>query len=143
MPTAQLRSVDFSTRTALADAMKIPSAPVPCPSRARPRKVTTSVVAALIVMPSPLAATTPALPAAQEMVIAFVMFSGPKPPGWKPPGSRQLISPPAVVFARAAAKVLHGAVRLQLGLKSSPVPDTQVRAACACAGEAASKGNAR
>src|SRR5215210_3251238 len=51
----------------------------------------------------------------------------------KPPGSRQLISPPAAVFEMAPAKVLHGAVRLQ-GFTSSPTPDTHVRVACACAG---------
>ncbi|MGH6615015.1 hypothetical protein [Sphingomonas sp.] len=51
----------------------------------------------------------------------------------KPPGSRQLISPPAAVLEMEPAKVLHGAVRLQ-GLASSPTPDTQVRVACAAAG---------
>src|SRR2546430_4397538 len=47
----------------------------------------------------------------------------------KSPGSRQLISPPGAVLKIAPAKVLHGAVRLQLKLKfiSSPVPETQVR----------------
>src|SRR2546430_16270266 len=54
-----------------------------------------------------------------------------RPP--KPPGSRQLISPPVAVLEMAPAKVLHGAVRLH-GLASSPTPDTQVRVACACAG---------
>jgi hypothetical protein len=53
----------------------------------------------------------------------------------KPPGSKQLISPPAAVFEIAPAKVLHGAVRLH-GLTSSPTPDTHVRVACACASEA-------
>src|SRR5437879_3686667 len=78
----------------------------------------------------------PAVPAAQEMVSELLMMSGPKSPA-----SRQLISPPAAVFERAPAKVLQGAVRLQ-GLASSPVPDTQVRASRACAGEAAKNGNA-
>src|SRR5437868_2135293 len=50
----------------------------------------------------------------------------------KPPGSRQLISPPAAVLEIAPANVLQGAVRLH-GLTSSPTPDTQVRVACACA----------
>jgi hypothetical protein len=45
-----------------------------------------------------------------------------------------LISPFAAVFEIAPAKVLHGAVRLH-GLTSSPTPDTQVRVACALAGE--------
>ena len=48
----------------------------------------------------------------------------------------QLISPPAAVFEIAPAKVLQGAVRLH-GLASSPTPDTQVRVACAEAGDAA------
>jgi hypothetical protein len=53
----------------------------------------------------------------------------------KPPGSRQLISPPAAVFEIAPAKVLQGAVRLH-GLTSSPTPYTQVRVAWAAAGVA-------
>ena len=61
------------------------------------------------------------------IVIDLVMVTPPKPPG-----SRQLISPPAAVFEIAPAKVLHGAVRLH-GLASSPTPETQVRVACACA----------
>src|SRR5258708_3674451 len=51
----------------------------------------------------------------------------------KPPGSRQLISPPVAVFEIAPAKVLQGAVRLH-GLTSSPTPETQVRVAWAWAG---------
>src|ERR1700738_3070641 len=47
--------------------------------------------------------------------------------------------PPAWVLEMAPAKVLHGAVR-EHGLTSSPVPMTQVRMACACAG-ACSKRN--
>src|SRR5688572_20467245 len=47
-----------------------------------------------------------------------------------PPGSRQLISPPASVLMMAPANVLHGAVRLH-GLTSSPTPETQVRVAAA------------
>src|ERR1700752_2662207 len=57
------------------------------------------------------------------MVIDLVMVTAPKPPG-----SRQLISPPAAVLEMAPAKVLHGAVRLH-GLASSPRPETQVRIA--------------
>src|SRR6266481_8320076 len=64
------------------------------------------------------------------MVMAFVIVTPPNPPG-----SKQLISPPAAVFEIAPAKVLHGAVRLH-GLASSPTPDTHVRVACACANEA-------
>src|SRR5580765_5058736 len=65
------------------------------------------------------------------MLIDLVMVTAPKPPG-----SRQLISPEAAVLEMAPAKVLHGAVRLH-GLASSPTPETQVRLACAPAGEAA------
>ena len=64
------------------------------------------------------------------MVMAFVIVTAPNPPG-----SKQLISPPAAVFEIAPAKVLHGAVRLH-GLASSPTPDTHVRVAYACASEA-------
>src|ERR1700735_4153547 len=62
------------------------------------------------------------------MVMALVIETLPKPPG-----SRQLISPPAAAFVIVPAKVLHGAVRLH-GLASSPTPDTHVRDACAFAG---------
>src|SRR5687768_6897473 len=58
-----------------------------------------------------------------------------------PPGSRQLISPPAAVFEIAPANVLHGAVRLH-GLTSSPTPETQVRVAWALAGVAANAASA-
>jgi hypothetical protein len=61
------------------------------------------------------------------MVIDLVIVTEPKPPG-----SRQLISPPAAVLEIAPANVLQGAVRLH-GLTSSPTPDTQVRVACAWA----------
>src|SRR5438128_10025873 len=57
------------------------------------------------------------------MVSDLLMVTAPKPPG-----SRQLISPPIAVLEIAPAKVLHGAVRLH-GLASSPTPETQVRVA--------------
>ena len=69
--------------------------------------------------------STPAVTPSQAIVIAFVIVTAPKPPG-----SRQLISPPAAVFEIAPGKVLQGAVRLH-GLASSPTPETQVRVACA------------
>src|SRR5438105_3314894 len=106
----------------------------------RPRNVTTSVAAALTRMPMlPLSvATMPAVPASQEMVSEKLMATGPKSPG-----SRQLISPPAAVFARAPAKVLHGEVRLQGFISSAVVmPETHVRVDAACAGAAARSGNA-
>src|SRR4051794_37490025 len=58
----------------------------------------------------------------------------------KPPGSRQLISPPAAVLEIAPAKVLQGAVRLQ-GFASSPTPDTHVRVACADAADGSASAN--
>ena len=69
-----------------------------------------------------------ALVSSAAMVIDLVIVTAPKPPG-----SRQLISPPGAVFEIAPAKVLHGAVRLH-GLTSSPTPETQVRVACALRG---------
>src|SRR6516165_6146058 len=74
--------------------------------------------------------STPAVPTSQEMVSDLVMVRAPKPPG-----SRQLISPFTAVFEMAPAKVWQGAVRLQ-GLASLPTPETQVRVACAWAGNA-------
>src|ERR1051325_9010391 len=78
--------------------------------------------------------STPAVPASQEMVIDLTTVTAPKPPG-----SRQLISPPAAVLEMAPAKVLQGAVRLH-GLTSSPTPETQVRVAWALAGADARNG---
>src|SRR3954471_12856660 len=68
------------------------------------------------------------------MSIVLLIVTAPKPPG-----SRQLISPPAAVLEIAPAKVLQGAVRLH-GLASSPTPDTQVRVAWAWAGADARTG---
>src|ERR1051326_546692 len=78
--------------------------------------------------------STPASRPSHLIAIDLVMVTAPKPPG-----SRQLILPPAAVLEIAPAKVLHGAVRLH-GLASSPTPETQVRVACACAGAVASAG---
>src|SRR5436305_10609358 len=57
----------------------------------------------------------------QSMVIDLVTVTAPNPPG-----SMQLMIPPAAVLEIAPANVLHGAVRLQ-GFRSSPVPETHVR----------------
>src|SRR6266446_4783412 len=113
----KFRIVHFSICTALAETMSIPTPAVPRPSMSRPRKVTTSVAAAWMKMPKVTATGMPAVPVSQEMVIALVMDTV---LNLKLPGSRQLISPPALVFARAPLKVWQGAVRLQ-GLASSPV----------------------
>jgi hypothetical protein len=100
------------------------------PKMSRPRMKPTSVVAGMLkVMPLPPARAPPSV-YGQEMVIDLMMLTAPKPPG-----SRQLISPPAAVLEMAPAKVLQGAVRLH-GLTSSPTPETQVRVACAAAGVA-------
>ncbi|WP_292189299.1 hypothetical protein [Mesorhizobium sp.] len=87
-----------------------------------------SVAAALMITPFVDEFDTPASTSSQAMVIALVIVTAPKPPG-----SMQLISPPAAVFEIAPAKVLQGAVRLH-GLTSSPTPETHVRGACAEAG---------
>src|SRR3954451_4331510 len=94
------------------------------PKISRPRRKTVSVDSAFTTMPLPPARTPPSVKW-QSIVIDLVIVTAPKPPG-----SRQLISPPAAVFEMAPAKVLQGAVRLQ-GLTSSPTPETQVRVACA------------
>src|SRR6476659_1767310 len=105
----------------------MPTRPVPNPSMSRPRKTTTSVASALMMMPLVPDTRTPASKPSEEMVIDLVMVTAPNPPG-----SRTLISPPGAVFEMAPANVLHGAVRLH-GLASSPTPETQVRVACAFA----------
>src|SRR5581483_1783051 len=109
----------------LSDAFK--------PFKSRLRKVTTSVLPALITMPLVPDTSTPARPAVPSIVIALVIVRAPNPPG-----SSVSISPAGAVFEMAPAKVLHGAVRLQ-GLASSPTPDTQVRVAWARATEALRK----
>src|SRR6266550_8384264 len=73
----------------------------------------------------------------QSISIDLVMVTAPKPPG-----SRQLILPPAAVLEMAPAKVLHGAVRLH-GLTSSPTPETHVREAWALMSEAPNRTVAR
>src|SRR5688572_17430257 len=100
------------------------------PKMSRPRMKVTSVVAGMLTtMPLPPASAPPSV-YWQEMVIDLMIVTAPKPPG-----SRQLISPPAAVLEIAPAKVLQGAVRLH-GLTSSPTPETHVRVACADAGAA-------
>src|SRR3954470_12058013 len=103
----------------------IPAMPVPKPSKSRPFKKTESEAPALTMIALVPDTRTPAVPISQEIVIALVMVTAPKPPG-----SRQLISPPAAVLEIAPANVLQGAVRLH-GLTSSPTPETQVRVAWA------------
>src|ERR1044072_4135746 len=85
-------------------------------------------------MPLPEDTSTPAVPPSQEIVIDLMEVTPPKPPG-----SRQLISPPAAGLEMAPAKVLQGAVRPD-GLASSPTPETQVRVAWALAGAEAMNG---
>src|SRR5438105_3262389 len=122
-----------STFTTAPAVTLIPLAPPPIvPSMSRPRRMT--------VIP-PVVILTPATPATgtfvQSRVIDFVMVIAPKPPG-----SRQLMIPPAAVLEIAPANVLQGAVRTH-GLTSSPTPDTQVRSAWACAGPGLSIGTHR
>src|SRR2546429_8196765 len=83
-----------------------------------PLSTTLSVAAALTTMAFVPDTSTPPSVYWHLIVIAFVIVTPPKPPG-----SRQLISPPAAVFEIAPGNVLHGAVRLH-GLASSPTPET-------------------
>src|SRR5215471_16394083 len=68
-----------------------------------------------------------------SIVIDLSIVTGPKPPD-----SFTTISPPALVFARAPAKVLQGLALVQ-ALLSSPDGATQVRFDCARAGEMLSR----
>src|ERR1700722_20224921 len=94
------------------------------PSKTRPSKWITSLEPALMTMPLvPGVGVMPAPPAAlPKMVTDLLMVTGPKSPG-----SRASISPPAGVWASAAAKVRQGEVRVH-GLESLPeAAETQVR----------------
>src|SRR5688572_173089 len=135
-PVADLnpRIVQLSTIREAPARKRIPFRPVPTPSISSPFNSTWSVAPALTTMPLVPETSTPAVPASQEMVMALVIVTPPNPPG-----SRQLISPPAAVLEIAPAKVLQGAVRLH-GLTSSPTPETQVRVAWAWAGADARNG---
>src|SRR5580700_9119167 len=89
------------------------------PSKLRPPKLIGSLAPALITMPlvpgeGVVPATLAPPTALPKMVIALVMVSGPKSPG-----SVTSISPPAMVWASAAAKVRQGAERVH-GLASLP-----------------------
>src|SRR5436190_11215323 len=109
----------FSTLTPLSDV----GAPVPMPLMSRPLSVTLSVFVAFTTIAFVPATSTPPSVYWHLIVSDLVIVTPPKPPG-----SRQLISPPLAVFEMAPAKVLHGAVRLH-GLASSPTPETHVRVA--------------
>src|SRR5947208_2071638 len=74
----------------------------------------------------------------QSMVIDFAIVNPPPP---KSPASRQLIRPPALVFARAPLNVRHGAPIVH-ALASLPARETQDRSFSACAGPALSKRHA-
>ena len=93
----------------------------------RSRTVFAVSVASVMLIVTPvvrLAKMTPVAPR-PSMVTDRVIVTAPNPPG-----SSTLISPFVAVLENAPLKVLHGAVRLQ-GKASSPVPETQVRLACA------------
>src|SRR4026207_1419562 len=107
--------------------MLIPFMPLQNPLIEMPLMVTTSVAAALMMIPFTREARIEAIVPVPSSVIDLVIVTAPKPPG-----SRASISPQAAVFEMAPAQVLQGAVRLQ-GLASSPTPDTHVREACAWA----------
>src|SRR6267154_479830 len=82
----------------------MPLSPFPKPLMSSPRSVTLSLAPAFTMIPFTREASTPAVTPSQEIVIAFVIVTAPKPPG-----SRQFISPFAAVFEIAPAKVLQGA----------------------------------
>src|SRR6186997_3042669 len=105
----------------------MPRMPLQNPLMEIPRIVTTSVAAALMIIPVVSEARIEANVPLPSRVIDLVIVTAPKPPG-----SRASISPQAAVLEIAPAQVLQGAVRLQ-GLASSPTPDTHVREACAWA----------
>jgi hypothetical protein len=107
--------------------MLIPLIPLQNPFIDMPLMVTTSVAAALMMIPFTREARIEANVPVPSSVIDFVIVTAPKPPG-----SRASISPQAAVLEMAPAQVLQGAVRLQ-GLASSPTPDTHVREAWAWA----------
>src|SRR4051794_40390556 len=90
-----------------------------------PRIVTLSAAVALMTMALVPATSAPPSVYWHLMVSDLPISPPPKPPGW-----RQLISPPLAVFEIAPAKVLQGAVRLH-GFASSPTPETHVRVAWA------------
>src|SRR5260221_3263204 len=90
-----------------APLMKLmPINPLPTPSIDRFRRFTV-IPAPLTLMPLVNAARTEPNVAPQSIVIDLVIVIASKPPG-----SMQLISPPATVLEIAPANVLHGAVQL-------------------------------
>src|SRR4051794_6849121 len=97
-------------RTPMVPGVTVWLMPVIC----RPLMTTRSFTPALMVIPGPPATRIDPSVLPQLNVIALIVVTPPNPPG-----SRQLISPPAAVLEIAPAKVLQGAVRLQ-GLASSP-----------------------
>src|SRR4051794_5006337 len=134
------RMDDLLIVTNLAAKILMPLIPgllvAPRPSMSRPCRFTTpkSAGSVMLMMMAFVEATrTPASTSSDIMLIDLVIVTPPKPPG-----SSTQISPPLAVLEMAPAKVLHGAVR-EHGLTSSPVPDTQVRVACAWAGAVASR----
>src|ERR1044072_4354855 len=129
-PVLNLKMTQSSTFTVLACRMLIPFMPLQKPFMEIPLMVTTSVDAALIMIPFTREARIDANVPVPSSVLDFAIVTAPKPPG-----SSASISPQGAVLEMAPAQVLHGAVRLQ-GLASSPTPDTQVREACAWAMDA-------
>src|SRR4051794_22098457 len=123
-----MRHWSICTDAAPRTATPLVPSVVPAPLMSRWRRMTLSEAAALTMIPwTPEDRALPCVPT-QSMVIALVMVTAPYPPG-----SRQLMMPPAAVLEIAPAKVLQGAVRLH-GFASSPTPETHVLVACAAAG---------
>src|SRR5262249_50643481 len=108
----------------------------------RPRSLTMSVADVLNSMPSPvneLARTAANVPV-QSMVIDFEIVSV-LLALTNSPESRQLMLPPALVFAKAPTNVRHGAAMVHAA-PSLPECETQDRSFCACAGRALSRRHA-
>src|SRR5262245_24357264 len=90
--------------------MLTPLLPDPRPSMSSPWSRTSELAGVLTTMPfCPADTSTPAGPVEGQLIV-IDLVSGTAP---KPPGSRQLLSPPAAVLEMATAKVRHGSVRLQ------------------------------
>src|SRR5260370_37620738 len=92
----KLRTKDFWIVSDLPETNWIPTLPELAPSIVSPRRLTTSLAPALMVMAAPLVARMPAAAPSQVMLTALLIVTGPK--------SAELstkISPPARVIASA------------------------------------------
>src|SRR5436305_3945558 len=106
---------------------RMPLSPASLPLIRRFLRMTLSLAPAETTIPfSPLAWIEAIWPP-PSIVIALVMVTGPYSAV-----SNASISPPALVLAMAASKVLHGAMLLHGLLSSALIPETKVRATWTC-----------